>query len=217
MTSCMWTSAGLARCDAVTIISAGYCGPDLRSRARASVTTSRSRTRADYFQSAICIEALDWARGRSSMISPQRQWRYRICPARKCFRVGPRTLEAAGPIRIIGPGTGLGVSALIPEGQKWVMVAGEHVTSSGQQALRPKPRASTKSRATRPTASDAQQGPAEAPGDGPGRSRLAQARARGKSAGRHAAGHAACAWRLVLVHCRSLASRALKASIRGDR
>jgi hypothetical protein len=144
MTSCMWTSAGLARCDAVTIISAGYCGPDLRSRARASVTTSRSRTRADYFQSAICIEALDWARGRSSMISPQRQWRYRICPARKCFRVGPRTLEAAGPIRIIGPGTGLGVSALIPEGQKWVMVAGEHVTSPGQQALRPKPRAAQK-------------------------------------------------------------------------
>jgi Glucokinase len=59
------------------------------------------------------------------MISPQRQWRYRICPAQKCFRVKPRILEAAGPIRIIGPGTGLGVSALIPEGRKWAMVVGE--------------------------------------------------------------------------------------------
>ena len=42
-----------------------------------------------------------------------------VCP------VGPRTREAAGPIGIIGPGTGLGVSALIPDGRKWVIVAGE--------------------------------------------------------------------------------------------
>ena len=51
-------------------------------------------------------------------------------PAADVFPVGPRTPEAAGPIGIIGPGTGLGVSALIPDGRKWVMVAGEggHVT-----------------------------------------------------------------------------------------
>jgi glucokinase len=49
---------------------------------------------------------------------------------RDVFPVGPRTPAATGPIGIIGPGTGLGVSALIPDGRKWVMVAGEggHVT-----------------------------------------------------------------------------------------
>jgi hypothetical protein len=36
--------------------------------------------------------------------------------------------------------------------------------------------------------------------------------ASGKSTARHAVAHAACARRLVQVHCRSLASRALKAS-----
>ena len=51
-------------------------------------------------------------------------------PGADVFPVGPRNPEAAGPIGIIGPGTGLGVSALIPDGRKWVMVAGEggHVT-----------------------------------------------------------------------------------------
>jgi glucokinase len=51
-------------------------------------------------------------------------------PDADVFPVGPRTREAAGPIGIIGPGTGLGVSALIPDGRKWVIVAGEggHVT-----------------------------------------------------------------------------------------
>ena len=51
-------------------------------------------------------------------------------PGTDVFPVGPRTPAAAGPIGIIGPGTGLGVSALIPDGRKWVMVAGEggHVT-----------------------------------------------------------------------------------------
>src|SRR5260370_30626097 len=51
-------------------------------------------------------------------------------PGADVFPVGPRTPQAAGPIGIIGPGTGLGVSALIPDGRKWVMVAGEggHVT-----------------------------------------------------------------------------------------
>jgi len=46
-------------------------------------------------------------------------------PGADVFPVGPRTPAATGPIGIIGPGTGLGVSALIPDGRKWVMVAGE--------------------------------------------------------------------------------------------
>jgi len=51
-------------------------------------------------------------------------------PGADVFPVGPGTPAAAGPIGIIGPGTGLGVSALIPDGRKWMMVAGEggHVT-----------------------------------------------------------------------------------------
>jgi hypothetical protein len=36
-----------------------------------------------------------------------------------------------------------------------------------------------------------------------------------ESARRHAAAHAACAWRRVQVHCRSLATRALKTGPRG--
>jgi glucokinase len=51
-------------------------------------------------------------------------------PANDCFQIGPSCPEASGPIGIIGPGTGLGVSALMPDGGKWVLVAGEggHVT-----------------------------------------------------------------------------------------
>jgi len=41
------------------------------------------------------------------------------------FLVGPACPQAAGPIGIIGPGTGLGMSALIPNGREWVLVAGE--------------------------------------------------------------------------------------------
>jgi glucokinase len=46
------------------------------------------------------------------------------------FVVGPAIPEAKGNIGIIGPGTGLGVSALIPAGAGWALVAGEggHVT-----------------------------------------------------------------------------------------
>jgi glucokinase len=46
------------------------------------------------------------------------------------FLVGPECAEARGPIGIIGPGTGLGVSSLIPAGEKWALVPGEggHVT-----------------------------------------------------------------------------------------
>src|SRR6267154_1337965 len=64
------------------------------------------------------------------MISPQRQWRYRICPARTCFRWG-RELRRP-PVRSGSsvPARDWGVSGLIPDGRKWVMVAGEggHVT-----------------------------------------------------------------------------------------
>jgi glucokinase len=51
-------------------------------------------------------------------------------PAADVFQVGPSCPQATGPIGVIGPGTGLGVSGLIPDGSYWVLVAGEggHVT-----------------------------------------------------------------------------------------
>ncbi len=39
--------------------------------------------------------------------------------------VGPRLPDAKGNIAVIGPGTGLGMSALIPNGGDWTLVAGE--------------------------------------------------------------------------------------------
>lgn len=46
------------------------------------------------------------------------------------FLVGPDSAEAKGPIGVIGPGTGLGVSSLIPIGENWALLPGEggHVT-----------------------------------------------------------------------------------------
>jgi glucokinase len=46
------------------------------------------------------------------------------------FLVGPSCPETVGPIGIVGPGTGLGMGALIPDGRKWALIAGEggHVT-----------------------------------------------------------------------------------------
>lgn len=51
-------------------------------------------------------------------------------PAADTFLVGPSHPDVLGPVAIIGPGTGLGVSALIPNNGQWVLVAGEggHVT-----------------------------------------------------------------------------------------
>ncbi|WP_458760269.1 glucokinase [Afipia sp. TerB] len=51
-------------------------------------------------------------------------------PASDCFLVGPARPDAKGPIGIIGPGTGLGVGSLVPNGQGWALVPGEggHVT-----------------------------------------------------------------------------------------
>jgi glucokinase len=46
-------------------------------------------------------------------------------PENDCFPVGPSCPEAIGPIGIIGPGTGLGMSALIPNGREWILIAGE--------------------------------------------------------------------------------------------
>lgn len=51
-------------------------------------------------------------------------------PRADIFPVGPSNPNAKGPVGIIGPGTGLGVSSLVPHGGGWVMIAGEggHVT-----------------------------------------------------------------------------------------
>jgi glucokinase len=51
-------------------------------------------------------------------------------PAADRFLVGPSCPETQGPIGIIGPGTGLGVGSLVPDGGRWVHVPGEggHVT-----------------------------------------------------------------------------------------
>ena len=46
-------------------------------------------------------------------------------PEHDRFQIGPPCPQAVGPIGIIGPGTGLGMSALIPNGREWVLVAGE--------------------------------------------------------------------------------------------
>lgn len=39
--------------------------------------------------------------------------------------IGPPLPDAAGPIGVIGPGTGLGMSGLVPDGEDWTLVAGE--------------------------------------------------------------------------------------------
>jgi glucokinase len=46
-------------------------------------------------------------------------------PRQDIFTVGPAQPDAKGNIGVIGPGTGLGMSALIPNGSDWVLVAGE--------------------------------------------------------------------------------------------
>ena len=46
-------------------------------------------------------------------------------PRPSLFIVGPAIPEGKGNIGVIGPGTGLGVSALIPDGADWSLVAGE--------------------------------------------------------------------------------------------
>ena len=46
-------------------------------------------------------------------------------PRKDIFTVGPELPGTKGNIAVIGPGTGLGMSALIPNGSDWVLVAGE--------------------------------------------------------------------------------------------
>jgi glucokinase len=41
------------------------------------------------------------------------------------FRIGPDVPAGHGSIGIVGPGTGFGMSSLIPMGREWVLVAGE--------------------------------------------------------------------------------------------
>ena len=51
-------------------------------------------------------------------------------PKHDLFTVGPPCPEAAGTIGVIGPGTGLGVGGLLPNGAQWLPWSGEggHVT-----------------------------------------------------------------------------------------
>jgi glucokinase len=46
-------------------------------------------------------------------------------PRKDIFTLGPDLPKANGNIAVIGPGTGLGMSALIPNGNEWILVAGE--------------------------------------------------------------------------------------------
>ncbi len=51
-------------------------------------------------------------------------------PASDVVLVGQECADTKGPVGVIGPGTGLGVGSLIPDGAKWVLAPGEggHVT-----------------------------------------------------------------------------------------
>jgi len=46
-------------------------------------------------------------------------------PKADCFAIGPDLPALKGPVGVIGPGTGLGVGALIPDGERWTLVPGE--------------------------------------------------------------------------------------------
>ena len=46
-------------------------------------------------------------------------------PKTDCFAIGPDLTGMKGPIGVIGPGTGLGVGALIPNGDRWTLIPGE--------------------------------------------------------------------------------------------
>jgi glucokinase len=46
-------------------------------------------------------------------------------PAKDRFEIGAVSRTAKGAIGVIGPGTGLGVSTLVPNGTDWVLLAGE--------------------------------------------------------------------------------------------
>jgi len=46
-------------------------------------------------------------------------------PKADCFAIGSDVPGLKGPVGVIGPGTGLGVGALIPNGERWTLVPGE--------------------------------------------------------------------------------------------
>lgn len=46
-------------------------------------------------------------------------------PKADCFAIGPDIAGEKGPIGVIGPGTGLGVGALVPDGDRWTLIPGE--------------------------------------------------------------------------------------------
>lgn len=46
-------------------------------------------------------------------------------PKKDCFPIGPDLPRVQGPIGVIGPGTGLGVGALVPNGERWTLIPGE--------------------------------------------------------------------------------------------
>lgn len=48
-----------------------------------------------------------------------------VIPAEHLIAIGDGTRDAAAPLGVIGPGTGLGVAAAVPAGRGWKVVAGE--------------------------------------------------------------------------------------------
>lgn len=46
-------------------------------------------------------------------------------PQADCFPIGPDISGVKGPIGVVGPGTGLGVGALVPSGDGWTLIPGE--------------------------------------------------------------------------------------------
>lgn len=46
-------------------------------------------------------------------------------PQADCYPIGPDISGVKGPIGVVGPGTGLGVGALVPSGDGWTLVPGE--------------------------------------------------------------------------------------------
>ena len=62
-----------------------------------------------------------------------------VLPETDLYRIGEGTAVINAPMAVIGPGTGLGVSGLLPDRQagRWLPISGEggHVTLSGDNAL----------------------------------------------------------------------------------
>jgi glucokinase len=46
-------------------------------------------------------------------------------PEADCYLIGPPQSKTSGPVGVIGPGTGLGVGALVPDAGRWILLPGE--------------------------------------------------------------------------------------------